>query len=64
MKEIGVTYWLNSHKAAMYIDTAETELARDRMREQPEIPFVRILGEVCYSDRELDTFLRRVRREG
>ena len=64
MKEIGVTYWLNSHKAAANIGTTETELAHDRMREQPEISFVRIMGEVCYSDRELDTFLRRVRREG
>lgn len=64
MKEIGVTYWLTSRKAAMFIGATEAELARDRMREQPEIPFVRIMGEVCYSDRELDTFLRRVRREG
>lgn len=64
MKEIGVTYWLNSHKAAAHIGTTEAELARDRMREQPEIPFSLIMGKVRYAERELDTFLHRVRGEG
>ncbi|WP_300708609.1 hypothetical protein [uncultured Desulfovibrio sp.] len=64
MKEFGVTYWLNSHKAAAHISTTEAELARDRMREQPEIPFIRLKGQIRYSDRELDAFLNRLRGEG
>lgn len=64
MKEFGVTSWITPRNAAEYIGITEAELARDRMREHPGIPFVRIMGEVRYSDRELDAFLRRVRREG
>lgn len=64
MKEFGVTSWITPRNTAEYIGITEAELARDRMREQPGISFVRIMGEVRYSDRELDAFLRRVRREG
>lgn len=64
MKELGVNYFLTPRKAAAYIGTTEAELARDRMREQPEIPFSLIMGKVRYAERELDTFLHRVRGEG
>lgn len=57
------TSWVSPRKAAAYIGTTEAELTRDRMRDQPEIPFVVIMGEVRYSRRELDAFLSRVRGE-
>lgn len=55
------TIYMTARKAAAYLGTTEAELARDREREQPEIPFTRIMGRVRYSDRELDAFLNRVR---
>lgn len=54
------TYVLPS-TAARYLRTTEAELTRDRMHDQPEIPFVLIMGEVRYSRRDLDAFLNRVR---
>lgn len=56
-----VTTYVLPSTAARYLRTTEAELARDRMRDQPEIPFVLIMGEVRYSRRELDAFLSRVR---
>lgn len=58
-----VTSWVSPRKVAADIGVTEGELARDRMRDQPEIPFVLIMGEVRYSRRELDAFLSRVRGE-
>lgn len=55
-----VTTYVLPSTAARYIRTTEAELARDREREQPEIPFVLLAGEIRYSRRELDAFLSRV----
>lgn len=57
------TVYMPPRKAAAYIGTTEAELARDREREQPEIPFMLIMGKIRYSDRELDAFLS-VRGDG
>lgn len=57
------TIYMTPRKAAAYIGTTEEELARDREREQPEIPFMLIAGKIRYAERELDAFLNRVRGE-
>lgn len=58
------TVYMPPRKAAAYIGTTKAELARDREREQPEIPFMLIAGKIRYAKRELDAFLNRVRGEG
>lgn len=58
------TIYMTARKAAEYLNTTEAELERDRERERPEIPFIRLMGKIRYSDRELDAFLNRVRGDG